>query len=336
MPSFIETLGQQAASSGTQTGIGAIYGLALEGHNDRRQLKQQKKLQDLQIAGQKDLSAYNYGLQLDMWKNTSYPAQKELMQKAGLNPALMYGMSGGGGQTTGTPSGNVTGAEAPRGGGEQLAAMGISMQAAQLSLLKAQKENIEADTANKNADTSNKPLQGQNIQASTANLQATTQNVQAQKELTQVQTEIEQVKQYIAGKTQNMQISIIRSQMEAAAEQLEIIKNEHKLSDETLETQINIVKREYAIMAIQAAAIRKGIQLSDQQITNLKTDNYWKGIEGATNEGEYKIKRDEIIDNMSKETGVPSEIIGNILQLLIFKKILAPGAPAPVRGFHNR
>ena len=76
----------------------------------------------------------------EMWEKTNYSAQKEQMKKAGLNPALMYGMSGGGGVTTG-PS-NAT-AEGQAGNTN----IGMGIQAvAQLELLKAQKENIEADT----------------------------------------------------------------------------------------------------------------------------------------------------------------------------------------------
>ena len=83
---------------------------------------------------------------MEMWKNTSYAAQKEQMQKAGLNPALLYGMSGGGGQTTGG-SGVAVGGNG----------MGIDIQgglkgAMELALLKAQKDNIEADTKKKLTD----------------------------------------------------------------------------------------------------------------------------------------------------------------------------------------
>ena len=44
--------------------------------------------------------------QLEMWEKTNYPAQVAQMRKAGLNPALMYGQAGAGGQLGGTaPSG---------------------------------------------------------------------------------------------------------------------------------------------------------------------------------------------------------------------------------------
>ena len=64
------------------------------------------------------------------------------MKDAGLNPALMYGMSGGGGATTGSQGGG----SAP--GGSQPRQM-------DLQLIKAQKENVEADTEKKSAETDN-------------------------------------------------------------------------------------------------------------------------------------------------------------------------------------
>lgn len=81
---------------------------------------------------------------LDMWKQTNYPAQVDMLKRAGLNPGLMYGMSGGGGATA-TPTG---------GNAQNTASRGMDIQgAAQLALLKAQTENIEADTAQKQATT---------------------------------------------------------------------------------------------------------------------------------------------------------------------------------------
>ena len=106
-----------------------------------------------------------------MWKDTSYGAQVEQMNKAGINPGLMYGMSGGGGQTTGNASGSVSGGSAPVGGGEIQAMMGMGLQ---MQLIKAQKEVLESqaeknradaaktagvDTKNVSADTENKILQ---------------------------------------------------------------------------------------------------------------------------------------------------------------------------------
>ena len=47
---------------------------------------------------------------------------------AGLNPALAYGMGGGGGVTANVATGKTSGGQAPSGGGEILAAQAMGLQ----------------------------------------------------------------------------------------------------------------------------------------------------------------------------------------------------------------
>ena len=75
-----------------ESGLGAIMGMVLGKQNDKRQIEQQSKLTDMQTAAQREMIQYNKELELQMWKDTSYGAQKEQMRQAGLNPGLMYGM----------------------------------------------------------------------------------------------------------------------------------------------------------------------------------------------------------------------------------------------------
>lgn len=95
MPSYIEMLGQGMGAQAASGGVGAILGLALEGHNDRRQIRQQRELGKLQLGFDKEMTDYSFQKQLQMWKDTNYKAQVEQMEEAGLNPALLYGMGGG-------------------------------------------------------------------------------------------------------------------------------------------------------------------------------------------------------------------------------------------------
>ncbi|AXH76549.1 MAG: DNA pilot protein [Microviridae sp.] len=136
------------AQQGIQGAIGAGLGLLLEKHNDKRQIAQQEKLQALEIAGQKQMADYNQQKAMEMWQNTGYGAQKEQMKSAGLNPGLMYGMGGGGGQTTATAPGNVSGGHASGNNGE---AMQMALTAAQVGLMNAQRRQIDADTEDKKA-----------------------------------------------------------------------------------------------------------------------------------------------------------------------------------------
>lgn len=161
---FFDILANTAGSTIPGMAISTGMGLLMQKNNDARQLKMQQQLQNMQIAGQQQMTDYNMEKQLQMWKDTSYGAQKEQMKMAGINPALMYGMGGGGGQTTGQANGNVSSGNAPTGGQEMAQAMGITSQAAQLSLLEAQRKNIEADTANKQANTITTGEQGLKLQ----------------------------------------------------------------------------------------------------------------------------------------------------------------------------
>lgn len=144
------------AAAGAASGI---LGMAFGGINDERQLRQQKELQKQQIEGNKQMMDYSQTKQMDMWNKTNSEAQMKHLKAAGLNPGLMYGMSGPGGGTTGAPSGSVDGGKAADAASTQnaatsMAGMGMQM-AAQTQLLQAQKENVEADTANKKAGAEN-------------------------------------------------------------------------------------------------------------------------------------------------------------------------------------
>jgi hypothetical protein len=145
--------------------MGALLGIAataaaqgaVEHERDRRAMGNQRELMGLQYSNQKGLNEQQmrnqqrlnlqgHELQMDMWNKTNYEAQIAQMKKAGLNPALMYGMKGGGGTTTGSQSGgsasggSASGGQAPN---KQPMDIGNIIQAA---LAAAQIKNIEADT----------------------------------------------------------------------------------------------------------------------------------------------------------------------------------------------
>lgn len=73
IPGWVEQIGQGTASNA----VDSVLGLVTGGAWNKMQRKNQKKQQAIQIAGQKEMTDYAMGKQLEMWKNTSYAAQKE-------------------------------------------------------------------------------------------------------------------------------------------------------------------------------------------------------------------------------------------------------------------
>ena len=82
-----------------------------------------------------------------MWLKTGPTGQKEQLKKAGLNPALMYGMGGGTGGQTVSPNANVAGGTAAGATGEIQQMMGLMLQnkmtQSQIKVNEAQSSNPE-------------------------------------------------------------------------------------------------------------------------------------------------------------------------------------------------
>lgn len=271
--------------------IGAGMGLALEDHNDYRQQRQAQELGQIQVGLTEQLQNHSMELQQQMWNNTSYPAQVAMMEKAGLNPAMMYAKGGPGG-VTGSPSGSVSGQSAQQNPGEAMQGAGMGLQtAAQLRLLSAQAANIEADTKLKQVDADKKAgVDTQNVAADTnlkntqiASLNKGIEGTDAEIKMKQAQTALTELNTNILQATKPFTIQ------EAGAKAVEAMQLAHQavnnsdISDATKQDKIQIANAE-AIRGFLTNA------LVNAEITNTKSDTNLKNeqIQGIKKEIDYK------------------------------------------------
>ena len=110
-----------------------------------KQREQQRKLTADQLRASKEMAKYQNELAFDIWQKTNFSAQRAELEKAGLNPALMYAKgAGAGGQLVSSGGGAQGGiAGTPDGG----MGMQIAQIASQIELTKAQARlaNTQAD-----------------------------------------------------------------------------------------------------------------------------------------------------------------------------------------------
>lgn len=170
------------------TGLGMLTDRVRE----ERALGHQKQLMGLQLGHQKDLNKQGAALQYEMWQKTNYPAQMKMLQEAGLNPSLLYGMGGAVGATTGSQGGgSAAGGQAPQPIKANLL-MGLEAK-----MMEAQIENVKADTAKKKGEAIEPGLLSENLRTQinetegriTLNLSQESLNEAATK-LQQSQTEV--------------------------------------------------------------------------------------------------------------------------------------------------
>lgn len=274
MPGFEEMLAQQAAQTAgntANTALGIVAGRVMEKHNDKRQLAQQAKLQALQIQGQQQMSDYNLQNQLKMWNETNYEAQLKHMQEAGLNPGLMYGMGGGGGATANVAPGNVSGGDAPKGGGESIAMAGMGMQ---LGLMQAQQKVLETQ-ADKNQAEATK-IRGVDTQETEARIDTLLQgvdNARQQYEITRLEITLKNIENYEKQASQKDRLGYIQYQTEIAAQQLKSATAGAQIDQATIQKKIEIIRQTAIGAALrneltqaQTDKTRSDIAVNQQQI----------------------------------------------------------------------
>lgn len=329
---FWETFGGAAAN--------AAMGIALGQYNDRRQQEQQQDLQNIQIRGNKEMMDYSMMKQMEMWKNTNFQAQINQMKMAGLSPGLIYGMKGGGGITTGSPSGQVQGANAPVGGAEIQTMMGQGMN---LQLLQAQKDLLKAQADNLNANTKKTSgVDTTKVQTEIMDITQGIENKQAEVKLKEVQTEIQHIQKKILQATTQEAIDMAVAQLGKAQQEVMQLEVKTFIDRATQNDIVDTIKAELAgtvlrnILtraqtttekgkpALQAAEIDH-IQKQAMDIIR-KGVQHWRELE-MTGQKIGLEEQKELREEM-KTIGIPENLVDDIINGIILKNIIQP-KPAP-------
>lgn len=253
------------------TAANTIFGLMLQGHNDRRQLRQQKKLNEQQLMFDRQKMDYQQQLGLELWRQTNYPAQIEQLKAAGLNPALLYGMGGAGGATVGGAGGGISAPGAPAGGNEIL---GLQMLGAQKALIEAQTEKTQAEAGKiKGVDT-------EEAQTRIASLTQGIQNQKAAERLTKIQGNIAEIEELIQTGSYEDVISTIHYTARQAHQTLGILTNEREISDATKDEKVHLVEGELIGLGLANELKRAGIALTEEQTKKVTADvaQGWKAL----------------------------------------------------------
>lgn len=295
------------------TAIGAGMGLLLEKHNDRRQLNMQQKLQNMQIAGQQQMTEYNMQKQFEMWQKTNYPAQMQELKKAGLNPGLMYGMGGGGGTTANVSSGSVTGGQAHGTSGDAMAAAGMGLQ---LKLLQAQTDLTKAQADKTTAEIPNVEKTGKNIEASTSSITQGVSNQKAQEVLTKIQSEIAGIQLQFDKDTLNLRETEVNYAVSKMNEEISILETQKLLDRNTRQNKEQLLRLELANKA--ADTWLKGAETANvNQDTKNKVQQVKMMIEQNMREWDKMVQTNRVISNEElKMWDVPGDLPTGFRDLL--------------------
>lgn len=229
--------------------MGSILGLGLGQLEKEDQYTKQTKLMDIQKQNQMELNKQMQKIQQENWENTNYEAQRKQMEKAGLNPGLMYGGSGGGGMVMQSGSGGSAASGTPPQAG---VATGMALQMANLQ---AQTEVAKAQARNLNADADEK--EGKNPKGA-----GVIANLEADKQLKNLDYKL---------KTEGFDATLYGIKAEADKKQSEARSSLMKANadERTIEEEVNKRKAESINEAFKLAVMQSGIKLNDAQMQNM-------------------------------------------------------------------
>lgn len=307
---FIENLAQSAGGQVASGAIDAGLGLIMEHHNDKRQIRQQQKLTDIQTEAQRNLSQYNQDLAYQMWEKTNLGAQKKLAESIGMNSAMLYGGGAGpGGSTTMTP-GSVSGgqaAQAPQTTAHGDAGMGlqVGMMTAQKQLLEAQARNLDANTAKTSGvDTENVGMQTQSLAQQITNAK--------------VAEQVQRLELKFQGETYEDRVDQILYTAKNAMFAQEMAERSNYIQKATRDEQVDIIRRaateallRNGLTEAQTKEIGSKIQVNEAQIKTWSTQltQGWENLDKTEKQIRIQAFKAEI---EAKQPGL-FNVIGGVL-----------------------
>ena len=249
-----------------------------------KQFANEQYMMDKQAEHNKELAKYSSELQKQMWDYTNYENQVKHLKKAKLNPALIYGMSGGGGTTAGSAS--AGGVSNP---GTQ--AVGMGLQAAML----ASQIRLNESEANKNDADADK-TRG-----------VDTDLARAQENLTNFNAKLSELKGYLTQED----IDNAKLYGDKLVQEVRLLENQADISDETMQNEIEMSAQK--LLNMQWEGFLKQMQgeltAEEVKIAKEKIEMMWYGLitdrrnADASKENAYTRARElnELIKKWNKE-----------------------------------
>lgn len=269
----------------------------------------QKELMNIQNKYNKEAAEVSQQHNKDMWDYTNYENQKKHLKEAGLNPALLYGMSGGGGVSA--SGGGQEGVSIPSGNPVE---MGLQLKSImnQQKLQEAQTRNLNADSNLKNAEAANKAdVEKENIQADTSKkvIEADTLTKQgkvyeAQEVLYNAQTNVQKAIEKLTNTKDTLTWSeIYRTEMEAQeiimkalniAEDTETKKMSNRILKSTIEDQIEAYSLSNAHTIASIAKLYSGVAVDNAKVKELGASVFEKFMQGLRHGWDAETFRKEV------------------------------------------
>ena len=219
-----------------------------------------------------------------MWDYTNYENQIRHLKAAGLNPALIYGMSGGGGTTAGS-------AQASGVGNPGTTAVGMGLEAAQL-LSNIRLTNAEATKAEAEAEK-------------TSGID--TDLAKAQENLTNFNARLSELKGYLTQED----IDNAKLYGDKLVQEVRLLENQADISDETMQNEIEMSAQK--LLNMQWEGFLKQMQgeltAEEVKIAKEKIKMMWYGLitdrrnsDAAKDNAHTKAKElDELVKKWNRE-----------------------------------
>lgn len=280
--------------------FGAGLNAAMSSGTANEQWGNQLRLMDIQNRYNEQMAKNNQQRNKDLWDYTNYENQKQHIKNAGLNPALMYGMGGGGGVSANGAQGQGVTQPTDRSVEMGLKQQGLGLQlasiASQVDLNKSQAEKNKAE-ADKIAGVDT------DVQKATIdNLIAQTSNEKVKKGLILGQIRVadaeEELKRNTADWTKDKadetrwNIKSLQKGIDKLAEEINGMKLDNKLKERTIDNKVK--ESSLTLQNLMSEILLKGSQrkVNEEQAKAIPAQ-ILQGWEELTKKGKTLINQRE-------------------------------------------
>lgn len=288
--------------------FGAGLNAAMSSGTANEQWGNQLKLMDIQNRYNEQMAKNNQQRNKDLWDYTNFENQKQHIKNAGLNPALMYGMGGGGGVSANGAQGQGVTQPTDRSVEMGLKQQGLGLQLASI----ASQVDLNKSQAEKNKAEANK-IAGVDTEAQKAtidNLIAQTSNEKVKKGLILGQIRVadaeEELKRNMADWTKDKadetrwNIKSLQKGIDKLSEEINGMKLDNELKERTIDNKVK--ESSLTLQNLMAEILLKGSQrkVNEEQAKAIPAQ-ILQGWEELTKKGKALITQKEQMEAYAQD-----------------------------------